>query len=219
MSAVEEKTELIQSLFDAVVNMDDQGTAELSRRVLEEGIDAMTAVNEGLAAAMTKVGELYVEKEYFVPELLLCADALYAGLEVLRPHIQGEESNKRRTIIIGTIEGDVHDIGKNLVKVMFEAGGWEVCDLGVDVRLSRFVEEQKRLQADVIALSALMTTSMLAMPKLIEMIRAEDEKVAIMVGGAPLSAEIARDFGADGYADNAGEAVGAAGRMLKRMNK
>ena len=219
MSAGEKKPELIQALFNAVVNMDDQAAAELSRRILDEGIDALTAVNEGLAAAMAKVGELYVAKEYFVPELLLCADALYTGLEILRPHIRSEANALRKSIIIGTVEGDIHDIGKNLVKVMFEAADWVVHDLGTDVQLARFVGEQKRLRADVVAMSALMTTSMLAMPKLIEMIRTVDKDVAIMAGGAPLTADIARDFGADGYADNAGEAVDAARRMLERMEK
>ena len=219
MASEDKKQELIKTLYDAVVNMDDEKSGELSRKIIEEGIDANEAVNEGLTAAMNKVGELYTRKEYFVPEILLCADALYAGLEILRPHIKVEESQTKREIIIGTVEGDIHDIGKNLVKIMFEAAGWVVHDLGCDVRLSRFVEEQKRLGADVVAMSALMTTSMLAMPKLIEMIRAEDKEVAIMVGGAPLTLDIAKSFGADGYADNAGEAVGEALRMLARLGK
>jgi methanogenic corrinoid protein MtbC1 len=128
--------------------------------------------------------------------------------------LDGAETKKQ--IVIGTIEGDIHDIGKNLVKVMFEAAGWVVHDLGKDVKLQRFVEEQNRTQSDVVALSALMTTSMLAMPKAIEMIKARDPNVAIMVGGAPLTREIATSYGADGYADNAGKAVREANEMLKR---
>jgi len=219
MASDQENQELIKKLYNAVVNMDDKKSADLSRKVIEKGIDANEAVNEGLTAAMNKVGDLYTRKEYFVPEILLCADALYAGLEILRPHIKAEESQTKRKIIIGTVEGDIHDIGKNLVKIMFEAAGWVVHDLGCDVRLSRFVEELKHLGADVVAMSTLMTTSMLAMPKLIEMIRAEDKEVAIMVGGAPLTLDIAKSFGADGYADNAGEAVGEAVRMLERLGK
>ena len=215
----ERTQELIKGLYDAVINMDEDTARELSQVVLEEGIDAHYAVTQGLTAAMDKVGELYISKEYFVPELLLCSDALYAALEVLRHHIKISETETKKQIVIGTIEGDIHDIGKNLVKVMFEAAGWTVHDLGRDVQLSKFVEEQNRTKSDVIALSALMTTSMLAMPKVIEMIKAEDSKVAIIVGGAPLTRDIATSYGADGYADNAGEAVQEANVILKRLKK
>jgi len=215
----ERTQELIKGLYDAVINMNEDITRELSQTVLEEGVDAYYAVTHGLTAAMDKVGELYVSKEYFVPELLLCADALYAGLEVLQPHIKVDETKRKRQIVIGTVEGDIHDIGKNLVKIMFEAAGWVVHDLGKDVMLLRFVEEQKRTRSDVVALSALMTTSMIAMPKVIEMIKAQDPDVAIMVGGAPLSRDIAKGYGADGYADNAGEAVHEAVKMLDRLKK
>ncbi|MEJ2740050.1 MAG: cobalamin-dependent protein [Dehalococcoidia bacterium] len=140
-------------------------------------------------------------------------------MEVLRPHIKTSELDKQKQIVIGVVEGDIHDIGKNLVKIMFEADGWRVHDLGKDVVLQRFVEEQKRTHSDIVAMSALMTTSMLAMPKAIEMLRAEDPDVAIMLGGAPLTQEIALNFGADGYADNAGEAVRAAVKMLETLHK
>lgn len=219
MASGEKKQDLIQALYDAVIHMDETKSAELSNKIIEEGIDAKEALNNGLTAAMNRVGELYASGEYFVPELLLCSDALYAGLEILRPHIKTEESQVKKEIILGTVEGDIHDIGKNLVKIMFEAAGWIVHDLGCDVALSRFVDEYKRIGADVIGMSALMTTSMLAMPRLIEMIRAEDRDVAIMVGGAPLTVEIADSFGADGYADNAGEVVKEADRMLERLGK
>lgn len=218
--ATEERTqELMKGLYDAVLNMDEDTAGELSQAVLDEGVDAYYAVTHGLTLAMEKAGELYVNKEYFVPELLLCSDALYAGLEILRPHIKVSETETKRQIVIGTVEGDIHDIGKNLVKIMFEAAGWTVHDLGRDVNLPRFVEEQKRTQSDVVAMSALMTTSMLAMPKAIEMIKAEDPEVAIMVGGAPLTRDIATSYGADGYAENAGGAVQEANEMLKRLKK
>jgi methanogenic corrinoid protein MtbC1 len=208
---------LIKGLHDAVIQMDEDSARELSQVILKEGIDASYAVSQGLMTAMEKVGELYACHTYFVPELLLCADALYAGLEILRPHIKIEGPETKKRIVIGTVEGDIHDIGKNLVKIMFEAAGWVVHDLGKDVKLQRFVEEQSRTQSDVVALSALMTTSMLAMPKIIEMMKAKDPNVAIMVGGAPLTREIAKSYGADGYADNAGEAVREANEMLKRL--
>ena len=219
MATKERKQELIKGLYDAVVTMDDEKVRELSKAVLDEGVNAYHAVSKGLAAAMDKVGELYSNKEYFVPELLLCSDALYAGLEILQPHIKSGEAGIKKQMVLGTVEGDIHDIGKNLVKIMFEAAGWVVHDLGKDVKLQRFAEEQEKINADVVALSALMTTSMLAMPRAIEMIRATSPHVAIMVGGAPLTREIAMRYGADGYADNAGEAVKEALKMLEQLKK
>ena len=218
MATKERTEELIGELYQAVITMDDEGARRLSQAALDEGIDPYYALTQGLAKAMEKVGQLYADHLYFVPELLLCSDALYAGLDVLKPHIRTGQSDKVKQIIIGTVEGDIHDIGKNLVKIMFEAAGWVVHDLGKDVVLQRFVDEQLQIRADVIALSALMTTSMLAMPTAIEMIRARDPRVAIMVGGAPLTRDIALKYGAHGYAQNAGEAVREAQEMLKRLN-
>ena len=219
MASEERTKKLIEGLYDAVVNMDEEAAAELSHAVLEEGVDAYQAVMNGLAAAMDRVGVLYINQEYFVPELLLCADALYAGLDILRPHIKADETQTKDQIIIGVVEGDIHDIGKTLVKVMFDAAGWTIHDLGRDVKLERFVEEQQRTNSDIVALSALMTTSMLAIPKAIQMIKAQDSNVAVMVGGAPLTREIARSYGADGYANNAGEAVQEAINMLNRLRE
>jgi methanogenic corrinoid protein MtbC1 len=216
----EERTrEVVEGLYHAVIAMDEDRVQYLSKAVIDEGIDTYYAITHGLTAAMDRVGELYTRHEYFVPELLLCADALYTGLEILRPYIEDKESVSKRQIVIGTVEGDIHDIGKNLVKIMFEAAGWIVHDLGRDVHLYRFVEEQKRTHSDIVALSALMTTSMLAIPRVIEMLRNECTDVVIMVGGAPLSHDIARSYGADGYADNAGKAVHEAMKILERMKR
>jgi methanogenic corrinoid protein MtbC1 len=217
MATSERTQQLISGLYDAVVNMDEDTARELSQAVVDEGVDAYFAIANGLTAAMEKVGELYTTHEYFVPELLLCADAVYTGLDILRPHIKSADTQNRRRLIIGTVEGDIHDIGKNLVRVMFEAASWEVVDLGRDVQLRRFAEEQERFHADVVALSALMTTSMLAMPKAIEMIKGVDDNVAVLLGGAPLNCDIAASYGADGYAPDAGQAVQEANRILSRI--
>ena len=219
MASEERTQELITGLYNAVVAIDEEAAAEFSQAVLEEGIDAYDAVTKGLAAAMDRVGELYVKQEYFVPELLLCSDALYAGLHILQPHIKIERVQAKRQIVIGVVEGDIHDIGKNLVKIMFEAASWTVHDLGRDVKLERFVEEQRKTNSDIVALSALMTTSMLAIPEAIRMIREHDTNVAIMVGGAPLTRDIAKSYGADGYADNAVEAVQEAIRMICQLRE
>lgn len=218
MASEERTKEILKELYDAVVAYDEETAVKLSKIVLEEGVDTYEAVTNGLAAGMHRAGELYAKHEYFVPQVLLCSDALYAGLDILRPHIKAESASQvKRQIVIGTVEGDIHDIGKNLVKIMFDAAGWIVHDLGSDVTLERFAEEQARTNSDVVGLSALMTTTMLAMPKVIQMIKARNPNVAIMVGGAPLSRDIAQQYGADGYADNAGEAVQETINMLSRL--
>jgi len=209
------KNEILRSIHDAIVAFDEETTVKLCKQALEEGIDAYETIMSGLASGMETVGSLYEKKEYFVPELLLCSDALYAGLDILKPHVKIDLDRKRPgKIIIGVVEGDIHDIGKNLLKTMFEAAGWEIHDLGKDVKLGRFVEEQNKWKADVVALSALMTTSMLAMPKAIKMLKESAPTVMVMVGGAPLSADIAKQYGADGYAADAVSAVQEANRLF-----
>ncbi len=219
MASEERTKEILKGLHETVVAYDEDKTAEWARIALDEGLDPQTAIMDGLAAGMEKVGDLYQKKEYFVPELLMCADALYAGLDILRPHVKDKEAQVKGQVVIGTVEGDVHDIGKNLVKLMFEVAGWTVHDLGKDVKLERFVEEQLRTDSDIVALSALMTTSMLAMPKVIEMIRARNPNVAIMLGGAPVTGDIAKLYGADGYATNAGNAVQEALKMISQLRQ
>ena len=218
MVSKEKRSELLKKIHDSVVEFEEETSVQLCNEALNEGIDPYDAIMEGLAAGMETVGGLYEQKEYFVPELLLCSDAMYAGLDVLRPHVKVGKSVKAvGKIIMGVIEGDIHDIGKTLVKTMFEAAGWEIYDLGKDVKLEKFVEELERTQADVVALSALMTTSMLAMPKVIDMLKAQKPEVIVMVGGAPLSAEIAKQYGADGYAKDAIAAVEEADRLLRKV--
>ncbi len=219
MASEKRTREILKGLHEVVVAYDEDKTAEWSKTALDEGVDPYTAIIDGLAAGMEEVGELYNKKEYFVPELLMCADALYAGLDILRPHVKGKDAQVKGQVVIGTVEGDVHDIGKNLVKLMFEVAGWTVHDLGKDVKLERFVEEQLRTDADIVALSALMTTSMLAMPKIIEMIRARNPNVAIMLGGAPVTEDVAKLYGADGYATNAGNAVQEALKMISQLRQ
>jgi methanogenic corrinoid protein MtbC1 len=219
MASKERTEELIKGLQEAVLSMDEEAAVEYSNAVLSEGVDAYYAVMNGLAKAMDKVGQLYDSQEYFVPELLLCSDALYAGLEILKPHIKAADAQAKGQVVIGVVEGDIHDIGKNLVKIMFEAAGWTVYDLGRDVQLARFAEEQQRTKSDLVALSALMTTSMLALPQAIKLIKARDPKVAVMVGGAPVTRDIAKSYGADGYADNAGQVVQEAIRVLGEVKK
>jgi methanogenic corrinoid protein MtbC1 len=219
MASKERTEELIKKLQEAVIEMDEEAAIEHSKAVLDEGVDAYYAVMNGLAKGMDKVGQLYESQEYFVPELLLCSDALYAGLEILKPHIKSEDEQTKGRIVIGVVEGDIHDIGKNLVKIMLEAAGWTVYDLGRDVQLAKFAEEQQRTNSDIVAISALMTTSMLALPEAVKLIKASNPNVAVMVGGAPVTRDIAKSYGADGYADNAGQVVKEATRVLSEVRK
>jgi corrinoid protein of di/trimethylamine methyltransferase len=207
MASPQEREETLKGLTEAVTQFDEEKVAELSKRALELGIEPGDAILNGLTPGMERAGHLYEQQEYFVPELLLCSDALNAGLNILKPLLRTEASDTRVRVVIGTVEGDIHEIGKNLVRTMYEAAGWEVFDLGTDVNMARFVEEQKRTDAHVVALSALMTTSMTAMPEIITALKAASPRVTIMAGGAPLTEETAKRYGADGYADNCGAVV------------
>ncbi len=213
------KEEILKGLHDGVVAFEEDRVEELSQAAIDEGMDAYETIMDGLAAGMETVGKLYDTQEYFVPEILMCSDALYKGLDVLTPHVKDKEAKTKGQVVIGTVEGDVHDIGKNLVKMMFEVAGFTVHDLGRDVKLEKFVEEQLNTDSEIVALSALMTTSRLAMPKVIEMIKKRNPNVKILVGGAPVSGDVADKYGADGYADNAANAVQEAIRMVSQLRE
>jgi corrinoid protein of di/trimethylamine methyltransferase len=213
------KKEIIEKLAEGVVEYDDEMVKEWAQTAVNEGIDALDAIMDGLAVGMEKVGVLYDEQEYFVPEMLMCADSLYFGLDILRPHIKQEKVKKMGQVVIGTIQGDVHDIGKNMVKLMFDVGGFEVHDLGRDVPLEKFVEEQMRTDSDIVALSAMMTTTMMGMKKVISMIKEKNPNVSIMLGGAPVTTDVVGLFGADGYADSAGNALQEAIKMIGNLRK
>jgi len=210
-----EEEELYQKLSDAVLEMEEDLARELSEEVIARHMDAYTAIEKGLADGMERAGQLFEEHEYFVPELIVCADAMYAGLEVLKPHIVVEEEGEKYRVVLGVVEGDTHDIGKNLVKIMQETAGFEVIDLGRDVPASRFVEAAVEADADVIAISTLMTTTMPGMEEVIEILKEKGlrDRFKVVVGGGPISLAYAKKIGADGYASNASEAV----RMVKGL--
>ena len=210
------KDALFQRLSDAVVNMDETSAASISREIIDECIDAYEAVEKGLSQGMDRAGKLFEEEEYFIPELLLCSDAMYAGLDVLKPHIKLEEQGEKRKVVIGVVEGDTHDIGKNLVKIVLETSGFEVHDLGRDIPPVDFVEKAKDINADIIAIATLMTTTMDGMDRVIRILHQENirEKFKVIVGGAPISQSFADKIGADAYAVNAADAVKIAKRLV-----
>ena len=221
MEKEELKQELLKQLSDNVISFEEDKVVEAAKKVIEEGFNAYDAIMNGLAAGMVIVGELYDKHEYFVPELLMCADALYAGLDILKPHIKPEDlgESAKGQVVIGTVQGDVHDIGKNIIKMMFEVAGFTVHDLGRDVPLEKFVEEQMRTDSDIVALSAMMTTTMMGMKKVVQMIKEKNPDVAIMLGGAPVTKDVTDLFGADGYAESAGNAVQEAIKMISRLRE
>lgn len=213
------KEELLELLKDGVINYKEEQVKEAAQQAVDDGYPALEMIMDGLAAGMEVVGDLYERHEYFVPEVLMCADALYLGLDILRPHVPKSDAGSVAQVVIGSIQGDVHDIGKNLVKMMFDVAGWEVYDLGRDVPLENFVEEQLRTDAEVVAMSAMMTTTMLGMKKVIKMIKDKNPDVAIMLGGAPVTQDVANLFGADGYAESAGNAVAEGIKMIGRLRE
>ena len=213
------KEELLGRLKNGVIEYEEDTVKEASQQWLDDGYVALDGIMDGLAAGMEVVGELYEKHEYFVPEVLMCADALYGGLDILRPHVPKQKDGVNAQVVIGSIQGDVHDIGKNLVKMMFDVAGWEVHDLGRDVPLESFVQEQMRTDSEVVAMSAMMTTTMLGMKKVIAMIKEKNPNVGIMLGGAPVTKDVANLFGADGYAESAGNAVSEGIKMISRLRE
>ncbi len=207
--------EMFKKLSDSVVEMDEEEAVELSKQAVLSEIDAYESIDKGLADGMERAGKLFEDEEYFIPELLMCSDAMYAGLEVLKPHIKASEQEEKSKVVIGVVEGDTHDIGKNLVKIMLESSGFEVIDIGRDVPPQRFVDKARENGAKVIALSTLMTTTMDGMSEVIKILNKENirEDFKVIIGGGPISQSFADKIGADGYSVNAADAV----RLVRRL--
>lgn len=206
-AAKENKKEIFSEIYDAVMEYRDDDCAELVAEALEAGETPGDILDEGLIAAMDTIGDLFSRSEIFVPEMLISARAMKAGLEVLRPILTASKEPPKGTIVMATVQGDLHDIGKNLVCMMLEGAGFKIVDLGVNTNPMSIIEEADNVQADIIGLSALLTTSMPFMMKTIEAFKREGKDYPIIVGGAPVTRDYANNIGATGYADNAVEAV------------
>ena len=211
------KGKLFKELADAVVDMDEDKAVATAEEVVEARLDAYEAIEKGLSAGMERAGQLFDEEEYFIPELLMCSDAMYAGMDVLKPHISQDSVDEKRRVVIGVIQGDTHDIGKNLVKIMLETSGFDVTDLGRDIPPARFVETAREINADIIALSTLMTTTMDGMGEVVRQLDAQGvrDRFKVIIGGGPISQGFADRIGADGYAVNAADAVRLARRLTE----
>jgi len=206
----------LQAITEALYQGRADEVAELTRRALAENTSALQILQEGLLPGMDRVGREFKAGELFLPEVLASAKAMHAGLAVLRPLLVESPAPRLGRVVIGTVQGDLHDIGKNLVAMMLEGAGFEVIDLGVDVAAARFVDGVREFQPDLLGLSALLTTTMLEMRRVIAALDAAGvrHQVRVMVGGAPVTQRFADEIGADGYAPNAPAAVELAKRLL-----
>ncbi|MBL9136410.1 MAG: corrinoid protein [Verrucomicrobiales bacterium] len=206
----------LKTLHDAILTGEAGAAKVEAERALAAGVDPLQIVNGAMMPAMNEVGRRFESEEYFVPDLLLAARAMKSALEPIRPLLVAGKMSQAGCVVIGTVKGDLHEIGKNLVAAMLEGNGFEVVDLGVDVAPERFVNVAREKQANIVALSALLTTTMGSMKATVEAIHKAGlkGKVKVLVGGAPISQTFADSIGADGFSDNAVGAVALARRVL-----
>jgi trimethylamine corrinoid protein len=211
--------ELFSKMQTAVIEGNKDEAEALAREAVEKQLDLNEVVEKGYIPGIQKVGDLWEKGEYFLPELITSAECMKAAMVILQPELEKAqiETKSLGKIIIGTVEGDIHDIGKNLVSSMLSANGFEVIDLGADVKLEKFIEKAEEEKADCICLSALLTTTMLGQKKFVEMLKEKNlyGQYKVMVGGAPVNQKWSDDIGADGYAENAMIAVRAVKNIMK----
>lgn len=207
----------LKQLYDAILNGDHKTAVAVTKQALSEGITPMELITKYMSPAMDEVGRLFECEEYFVPELLLSGRAMKAALELLQPLLAASGAEPAGRVVIGTVKGDLHDIGKNLVASMLEGAGFEVHDLGADVAPEKFVAAVQEHKPDLVCLSALLTVTMPGMRDVVEALKNAGlrDQIRVLVGGAPVTSEFANEIGADGYAENAGVAVAAARRLTK----
>lgn len=204
-----EKEALFQAISDNVVEMEEDTVEELCQQSLEEQIDPAETINRGLIHGMDRVGVLYEDGDYFLPEVLTASYALNVGIDVLKPHLKQETTSDKIKVVIGVVEGDTHDIGKNLVRIMSESAGFEIYDLGRDVPLDEFIRVAEENECDFICMSTLMTTTMEGMKIVIDKLKEQNirHKYKVMIGGGPISQKFADEIGADAYTVDAAAAV------------
>ena len=207
---------LVKEIYTNVMEGEADTVKEKVQSALDAGIAAPIILNEGMIAAMAEVGRLFEEGEYFVPEMLIAARAMQSGLALLKPYLKEADVKSAGKVVIGTVKGDLHDIGKNLVAMMLEGAGFEIIDLGTDVAPEKFVEAARTQGAQIVALSALLTTTMPSMKATIEALTAAGlrAQVKVMIGGAPITQDYATQIGADGYSPDASRAVATAKSLV-----
>jgi 5-methyltetrahydrofolate--homocysteine methyltransferase len=207
---------LVQEVYSAVLNGNAIEVKEKVQLALDNGTEAETILNSGLIAAMKEVGQLFEDGEYFVPEMLISARAMQSGMIILRPHLIAQDIKPIGKVVIGTVKGDLHDIGKNLVSMMLEGSGFQIFDLGTDVSPEKFLDAINTHKPDIVGMSALLTTTMVNMEKTMHFLEENGVRkgVKVIIGGAPISQKYADDIGADGYAPDASQAAVIASRLM-----
>lgn len=207
---------ILDNIADAIIEGDAAKVASLTKQALDSGVEPLDVINNGLVAGMSVVGEKFKTGEMFLPEVIFAGDALYAGVDLVRPLLTDGQMPSKGTAVIGTIKGDLHDIGKNLVGMMMESNGFKVINLGADVSPEAFVQAAKENDANIIGCSAMLTTTMIFMSDVIKLLEEAGlrEKVKVMIGGAPLSPEFADKIGADAYAPDSTTAVELASELV-----
>lgn len=203
---------IFQEIAEAVISGNAEKVKESAESALAEGAAPQTIVNEGLIAGMNVVGVKFKNNEVYIPEVLIAARAMRAGMDVVKPLLSATEVQGKGTILIGTVKGDLHDIGKNLVRMMLEGAGYKVIDLGIDIAPDKFIQAVEEHKPQIVALSALLTTTMVNMRSTIELLKPYSVKV--MIGGAPVTQDFADEIGADAYASDAATAVEKANELL-----
>lgn len=208
--------EVLTKLFEAILEGDFAGVTTNVQASLEAGLDPNMILNDGMIAAMREVGTRFEAGDYYVPEMLIAARAMQSGMAILKPHLQQVDRKSSGRVLIGTVKGDLHDIGKNLVSLMLEGEGYEIIDLGVDVPAEEFVKKVAELQPDVVAMSALLTTTMPSMKLTIDALTAADlrHKVKVIIGGAPVTEAYAQQIEADGFSPDASRAANLVNSLL-----
>jgi 5-methyltetrahydrofolate--homocysteine methyltransferase len=206
--------ELMTHLRETLLAGDLERIRQLTEEALNSGSTPQEILEQGLRPAMEALGDRFSRGEAFLPELLMAAETMKASMEVLQPAIVRTGLTPRATLLLGTVQGDIHDIGKNLVKMMFEGAGYKVIDLDINVKAEKFLEAYRREKPDLVGLSALLTTTIGEMEKVIRLVRGYDPKAKFIVGGAPVTQAFADRVGANGYAPDAGEAVKVGNRII-----
>ena len=206
---------MFEEIKQSVITGDEEKAPKLTQQLLEQGVDPQKVLKEGLVAGMDVVGARFKAYEMWLPEVIMAAKAMKAATALLKPYLEKSGgAMKLGKIVIATVEGDVHDIGKNLVSMMLESAGFDMADLGVNAKVSEIAEAAVRQEADIVGLSALLTTTMLAMKPAIQAIRGANGQVKVMVGGSPITQEFAREVGADGFAPDALRAINLAKNLM-----
>jgi len=216
------KEEIFKNLFDAVVEINEQKGKDAATLLIKENYNPLEGIENGLSKGMKVIGEKFNKFEIFLPDLMMAARVFDSAMTILEPHIPSDsKSTQKGTVLIGTVKGDIHKIGKDLVAMLLEIGGFDVHNIGEDVSTSTFIEEAAKVDADIIALSSLLTTTMASQKDLIDILKeiGQREKYLVMIGGAPISQKWADDIGADIYGENAERAVSLALEFMSKKQK